>query len=84
VTTTAETPDTKGVDMGEAADAAHAGEQRQRASAEDLAQRGQPVPEEGWQHLSAILWEHIGLIGDFSFEEHPLGGSLRPLPMQEA
>jgi len=30
------------------------------AAAEEFARRGQPVPEEAWQHLSAILWEHIG------------------------
>ena len=84
VTKTAETPDTKGVDMGEAPDVAHAGQQRLQASAEELARPGQPVPEQGRQHLSAILWEHIGLIGDVSSGMHLLGGSLRPLRMQEA
>jgi hypothetical protein len=51
--------------------------------AEELARHGQPVPEDGWQHLSAIPWEHTGLTGDVSAGMHLLGGSLRPLPMRE-
>ncbi len=78
MTKTAETPDTKRADVGEAADAAHVGQQLQQASAEEPARHGQPVPAQAWQHLSAILSEH------FSFGEHLFGGSLRPLRVQEA
>jgi TnpA family transposase len=54
------------------------------AAAEELARRGQPVSEEAWQHLTAILWEHIGLVGDYSFEERTFGDGLRPLRTGEA
>ncbi len=54
------------------------------AAAEELARRGQPVPDEAWQHLTAILWEHIGLVGDYTFEERSFGDGLRPLRTGEA
>jgi hypothetical protein len=54
------------------------------AAAEELARRGHPVPDEAWQHLTAILWEHIGLVGDYTFEERSFGDGLRPLRTGEA
>ncbi len=38
------------------------------AAANALARRGQPVPEEVWADLSPILWEHLSLVGKFSFD----------------
>ncbi len=37
-------------------------------AANALARRGQPVPEEVWADLSPILWEHLSLVGKFSFD----------------
>ncbi|MGH9180552.1 MAG: Tn3 family transposase, partial [Acidimicrobiales bacterium] len=54
------------------------------AAADELARRGQPVPEEAWRYLSAIMWEHVQLVGDYSFDEHPPVDGLRPLQVQEA
>jgi Tn3 transposase DDE domain len=36
---------------------------------EKLAQLGDPVEEQVWQHLSAILWEHINLVGSYHFSD---------------
>ncbi len=41
------------------------------AAAETLKQRGQPVPDNAWPHLSPILWEHLHLTGQYSFASEP-------------
>lgn len=41
-------------------------------AAQESARRGQPVPEEMWQYLQPIMWEHIRLVGDYAFEQIPL------------
>jgi TnpA family transposase len=38
------------------------------AAAAESAKRGQPVPEELWQHLLPITWEHVHLVGDYLFD----------------
>jgi TnpA family transposase len=43
------------------------------AAAETLKQRGQPVPDNIWPHLSPILWEHLHLTGEYSFDSEPAG-----------
>jgi TnpA family transposase len=42
-------------------------------AAETLGQRGQPVPDNIWPHLSPILWEHLHLTGEYSFDSEPDG-----------
>jgi TnpA family transposase len=39
------------------------------AAAQESAGRGQPVPEEMWQYLQPIMWEHIRLVGDYLFDQ---------------
>ncbi len=46
---------------------------------EKLAQLGDPVEEQVWPHLSAILWEHINLVGSYHFSDVQLEGEFRPL-----
>lgn len=41
------------------------------AAARTLQQRGQPVPDNVWPHLSPILWEHLHLTGQYSFASEP-------------
>jgi TnpA family transposase len=43
------------------------------AAAETLKQRGQPVPDNIWPHLSPILWEHLHLTGKYRFDSEPPG-----------
>jgi hypothetical protein len=45
----------------------------------ELGKQGDPVPEEVWQHLSPILWEHIQLVGSYHFTDAKLEGEFRPL-----
>ena len=45
----------------------------------ELEQKGHPVPEGVWQHLSPILWEHIHLVGSYHFTEFQVEGEFRPL-----
>jgi hypothetical protein len=44
-----------------------------------LEQKGHPVPDSVWQHLSPILWEHIHLVGSYHFTEFQVEGEFRPL-----
>jgi hypothetical protein len=44
-----------------------------------MSQLGDPVEEGVWQHLSAIVWEHINLVGSYQFSEGQLEGEFRPL-----
>lgn len=53
------------------------------AAAAELAHRRQPVPDRIWQHLSPILWEHVHLVGRYSFDEPVIDGELRPLQTEE-
>jgi len=46
---------------------------------EKVAQLDDPVEEQVWQHLSAILWEHINLVGSYHFSDVQLEGEFRPL-----
>jgi len=46
---------------------------------EQLVQRHEPVEEQVWQHLSAILWEHINLVGSYHFADVQLEEEFRPL-----
>jgi TnpA family transposase len=48
-------------------------------AAEELARRGQPVPDEMWTHITPLHWEHILLIGRYQFDESTRGTDLRPL-----
>ncbi len=43
------------------------------AAAETLKQSGQPVQDSIWPHLSPILWEHLHLTGEYSFDSEPAG-----------
>ena len=54
------------------------------AAAAELARRGQPVPDDAWQHLSPLLWKHVQLVGDYRFDEATVGDGLRPLRRGEA
>ena len=49
------------------------------AAADRLAHEGRPVPESAWSHLSPLHWEHLHLVGRYSFNEPRLGRHLRPL-----
>jgi TnpA family transposase len=49
------------------------------AAATDLAAHGRPVPESLWPHLTPLHWEHINLVGHYTFEEPRFSGHLRPL-----
>jgi TnpA family transposase len=49
------------------------------AAADHLAQEGRPVPESAWSHLSPLHWEHLHLVGRYSFNDPRLGRHLRPL-----
>src|SRR5918911_446555 len=49
------------------------------AAAEHLAREGRPVPDSVWSHLSPLHWEHVHLVGRYSFNELRLGDRLRPL-----
>jgi len=52
------------------------------AAAEARAERGQPVPESVWPHLTPLHWEQIQLVGQYRFEELVIQGRLRPLRLQ--
>jgi TnpA family transposase len=54
------------------------------AAAEDLAQQGCPVPESLWPHVTPLHWEHINLVGQYSFDEPLITGHLRPLRRKTA
>ena len=49
------------------------------AAADQLSRAGTPVPDEAWQHLSPLLWNHLHLVGTYSFEDPVIEGQLRPL-----
>jgi hypothetical protein len=49
------------------------------AAAERLAGGSRPVPEELWRHVSPLHWEHIHLVGTYSFDEPGLGGRAQTL-----
>jgi TnpA family transposase len=49
------------------------------AAADHLARGGRPVPDSVWSHLSPLHWEHVHLVGRYSFNELRLGDRLRPL-----
>ena len=49
------------------------------AAAEDLTQQGCPVPDALWPHLTPLQWEHVNLVGQYTFEEPVITGRLRPL-----
>jgi len=44
-----------------------------------LGQRLPDVADEIWAHLSPICWDHIQLVGAYSFDELALTEELRPL-----
>ncbi|GAC1299955.1 MAG: Tn3 family transposase [Ktedonobacteraceae bacterium] len=44
-----------------------------------LEQKGHPVPNNAWPHLSPILWEHIHLVGSYHFTDFQMEGEFRPL-----
>jgi hypothetical protein len=46
---------------------------------EALARRGRPVPDAAWRHLTPLLWEHVHLVGRYSFAEPVTTGAFRPL-----
>jgi len=50
---------------------------------QELAQRGQPVPEEAWAHITPLHWEQIHLVGRYQFDERDTGPGLRPLRRRE-
>jgi hypothetical protein len=52
------------------------------AAADNLSHVGEPVPDSVWSHLSPLHWEHVHLVGRYSFNEPQLGGRLRPLREQ--
>jgi TnpA family transposase len=54
-----------------------------KAAAEELARRGRPIPEDAWTHLTALLWEHVNLVGHYRFAEPVISGELRPLRLEE-
>jgi TnpA family transposase len=37
-------------------------------AAQESARRGQPVPEDMWQYLHPIMWEHLHLVGEYLFD----------------
>ena len=49
------------------------------AAADHLTTEGHPVPDSVWSHLSPLHWEHVHLVGRYSFNEVRLGTRLRPL-----
>jgi len=49
------------------------------AAATDLTVQGRPVPDSLWPHLTPLHWEHINLVGQYTFEEPRISGHLRPL-----
>ncbi len=49
------------------------------AAADHLTREGHPVPDSVWSHLSPLHWEHVHLVGRYSFNEVRLGDRLRPL-----
>ena len=49
------------------------------AAADHLAQHGHAVADTVWSHLSPLHWEHIHLVGRYSFNDPHLRGQLRPL-----
>jgi hypothetical protein len=49
------------------------------AAADHLAREGRGVPDSVWSHLSPLHWEHVHLVGRYSFNELRLGEGLRPL-----
>ncbi len=49
------------------------------AAADELARRGQPIPDTAWTHLTPLLWEHIHFVGHYLFEEPVIPGELRSL-----
>ncbi len=49
------------------------------AAADELARRGQSVPDAAWAHLTPLLWELVHLVGQHRFLEAVLQGDLRPL-----
>ena len=53
------------------------------AAADELARRGQPIPDTAWTHLTPLLWEHVHFVGAYRFEEPVITGELRP-PRGEA
>ena len=53
------------------------------AAATDLAMQGRPVPDAVWPHLTPLHWEHLNLVGRYSFEEPVITGHLRPLRRKE-
>ena len=49
------------------------------AAADHLARGGRPVPDSVWSHVSPLHWEHVHLVGRYSFNGLQLGDRLRPL-----
>ena len=52
-------------------------------AAEELARRGQPVPEEAWAHITPLHWEQVHLVGRYQFDERDTYSGLRPLRRRE-
>ncbi|MBW3578155.1 MAG: transposase [Actinobacteria bacterium] len=49
------------------------------AAATELERRAEPVPQHAWQHISPLIWQHVHLVGTYSFDEPTIEGELRPL-----
>jgi TnpA family transposase len=49
------------------------------AAAAELERRAEPVPDDLWQHVSPLLWQHVHLVGTYCFDEPVIAGELRPL-----
>ncbi|MGH2603639.1 MAG: Tn3 family transposase, partial [Dehalococcoidia bacterium] len=49
------------------------------AAAAALAEAGEPVPDELWNNVSPLHWEHIHAVGTYCFDEPAIDGELRPL-----
>jgi hypothetical protein len=48
------------------------------AAADELARRGQPIPDTAWTHLTPCCGEHVHFVGAYRFEEPVIVGSCGP------